>query len=59
MPLSRAIRAASILPSIPRSPKPPGIRIPSAHSAISLGVEVLGVDQLDLDVGAVVVAAVV
>ena len=56
---SRAIRAASILPSIPRSPKPPGIRIPSAQPAISLGVEVLGVDQLDLDVGAVVVAAVV
>ena len=26
---SRAIRAAAILPSIPRSPKPPGIRMPS------------------------------
>ena len=32
MPCSRAIRAASILPSIPRSPKPPGIRMPSASS---------------------------
>ena len=32
MPCSRAIRAAAILPSIPRSPKPPGIRIPSARS---------------------------
>ena len=37
MPRSRAIRVASILPSIPRSPKPPGIRIPSAHSAIASG----------------------
>ena len=27
---SRAIRAAVILPSIPRTPKPPGIRMPSA-----------------------------
>ncbi len=30
MRCSRATRAAAILPSIPRPPKPPGIRIPSA-----------------------------
>ena len=53
IPFSRAIRAASTLPSIPRSPKPPGIRIPSAPSRLGL-VEVLGGDQLGLDVDAVV-----
>ena len=41
IPFSRAIRAASILPSIPRSPKPPGIRIPSAASERLLA-QVLG-----------------
>ena len=30
---SRAIRAAAILPSIPRSPKPPGIRMPSTSES--------------------------
>ncbi len=29
MPSSRAYRAAAILPSIPRSPNPPGITMPS------------------------------
>ena len=32
MRCSRAIRAAAILPSMPRTPKPPGIRMPSASS---------------------------
>ena len=30
MSFSRANRTAAILPSIPRMPKPPGIRMPSA-----------------------------
>ena len=30
---SRAKRAALILPSMPRTPKPPGIRMPSASSS--------------------------
>ena len=58
MPCSRAMRAAATLPSIPRSPKPPGIRMPSAPSSALGRVEVLGVDQLDLDLDAVVEAAV-
>ena len=32
-PFSRANRAAAILPSIPRIPKPPGIRMPSAWAS--------------------------
>ena len=32
---SRAIRAAWILPSIPRTPKPPGMRMPSAWASRS------------------------
>ena len=34
---SRAIRAAAILPSIPRSPKPPGIRMPSTSASAARG----------------------
>ena len=45
------------MPSMPRSPNPPGIRIPSADLE-RLGVELLGADQVDLDVDAVVPAAV-
>jgi hypothetical protein len=33
MPRSRATRAALIFPSIPRTPNPPGIRMPSACSS--------------------------
>ena len=47
----------STLPSMPRSPKPPGMRIPSAFSR-SVGVELLGADEVDLDVDAVMEAAV-
>ena len=32
---SRAYRMAEIIPSIPRSPKPPGTRMPSAPASIS------------------------
>src|SRR4028118_1184815 len=32
IPCSRAIRAAAILPSMPRTPKPPGIRMPAASA---------------------------
>ena len=58
---SRATRAAAILPSIPRPPKPPGMRMPSrrAQALGSLvGVERLGVDPVDLDAAAVLEAGV-
>ena len=61
MPRSRATRAALILPSMPRTPKPPGIRMPSASSssgdALALGQR-LRVDPKDVDVRAVMEAAV-
>ena len=48
---------ARILPSIPRPPKPPGTRMPSASARRSrgrlVGVERLGVDPVDLDPAAV------
>ena len=34
MPFSRANRAAAILPSMPRIPKPPGISTPSASDSL-------------------------
>ena len=58
---SRAIRAASILPSMPRTPKPPGIEDavgllePDADLAV---VERLGVHPVDLDAAAVLEARV-
>ena len=58
---SRAICAARILPSKPRPPKPPGIRIPSAPAQARGDRRVadrLGVDPVDLDLGAVVDAGV-
>ena len=61
MPDSRASLAAAILPSNPRPPKPPGIRIPSTSrsSASTSGSPTrLGVDPFDLHAAAVMDAAV-
>ena len=61
MPCSRAIRAAAILPSMPRTPKPPGIRMPSASCDPVLDLlvaERLGVHPVDLDPAAVLEAGV-
>ena len=60
---SRANLTLAILPSLPRSPKPPGTRIPcsgssSATTSASGMLEQLGVDPLDVDLGAVGDAAV-
>src|SRR3954447_26666531 len=57
---SRAIRAAVILPSMPRTPKPPGIRMPSApcRRADLTVVERLGVHPVDLDPAALLEARV-
>ena len=50
---SRANRAASILPSEPRSPNPPGTRMPCTPFELAhrfrLGLEDLGIDPVELD----------
>ena len=54
---SRAYWAARILPSMPRSPKPPGTRMPSTSPMTDFGavvLDVLGVDPDDVDLGVVV-----
>ena len=56
-PFSRAYFTDMILPSMPRTPKPPGTRMPSASSSravISSCRQGLGVDPDDLEVAAVV-----
>ena len=60
---SRAKLTEAILPSLPRSPKPPGTRIPCSGSSSATTsafgmLEQLGVDPLDVDLGAVGDAAV-
>ena len=60
---SRAKRTEAILPSLPRSPKPPGTRMPcsgsssAAMSALVL-LEQFGVEPVDVDLDAVGDAAV-
>ena len=57
----RANSTASIFPSMPRSPKPPGMTMPSSWSMRSVAQQVgdlLGLDPVHLDLGAVVEAGV-
>ena len=55
MSCSRAMRAAAIMPSTPRSPKPPGTTMPSSWRdplGVDLGGDPFGLQPLDLGLGA-------
>ncbi len=62
MPRSRAKRMASTLPSMPRSPKPPGTRMPSKPESSRSGpsrFDLFALNRLDADLSAVGDAGVV
>ena len=57
----RAYSAAAIMPPVPREPKPPGTRMPStpaSRSRAALALQLLGLDPVQRDLGALGEAAV-